>query len=85
MTTGTTYWVITLLVFNTLLISFMGFFGQTFADDVTVTEFEDSNIPNFALGVVVGFSTLPIWVNAILSIQGAIAIYLLISTITGGS
>lgn len=83
---GVSNWVIALLVFNVLLIIFMSFFGQTFADNETIEETRSNPlVPNFALGIILGFSSLPSWINTILSLQGVLAIYLLIVSVTGAS
>lgn len=85
MASGVSYWVITLLVFNTLLISFLGVYGDTFATDEEVEEYTNIGIPNFAINVILGFSSFPSWLNSLFALQGVIAIYLLVVSITGGS
>ncbi len=83
--TGATYWFITLLVFNTLLLSFMGTFGSTFADDSQVQEYTNIGVPNVAINIILGFGSMPSWLNTLFAIQGIVAIYLLVATVLGGS
>lgn len=83
---GVSNWVIALLVFNALLLIFMGFFGQTFASEEAIQDAKENPLlPNFTIGLVLGFKSMPAWINAILSLQAIIAIYLLLVSITGGS
>lgn len=63
----------------------MGFFGSTFADVERIEEVQENPlIPNFLVTLVVGFTSVPAWVNTLLGIQLMFTIYLIIATITGG-
>ena len=81
-----TDWLAILLVFNIVVVTLAGFYGDYLneAGLTTVSEATQLALPGVALNVVTGFAGAPAWLNLILAAQFVIAIYILLATILPG-